>query len=108
MFRLRSAGVLSCAKVFGIVHGALGILLGFFFLLIGIISVAFPSKPNQPGAIFFILFAVFAPVMYAVIGFILGAVGAYNLIAEYIGGLELQLDTVALPPAYAPPPPLSA
>ena len=32
MVRLRSVGVLSCAKIYGIIHMALGILFGVFFV----------------------------------------------------------------------------
>jgi hypothetical protein len=48
--------------------------------------------------------AIIMPVFYAVFGFIAGALWAwvYNLAAQSIGGLELQLDAVPMP-AYAPP-----
>lgn len=36
MFHLRSIGVLSCAKIFAVVHAVLGILIGFLFLVLGI------------------------------------------------------------------------
>jgi hypothetical protein len=48
------------------------------------------------------------PVFYGVLGFVMGAVWAfvYNLAAQSIGGLELQLDAVpAASTAYLAPPP---
>ena len=40
MVRLRSVGVLSCAKIYGVIHMALGILFGLFFVLIGLVGLA--------------------------------------------------------------------
>ena len=45
------------------------------------------------GAVGAIFIAVLVPVVYAVMGFIGGAISAliYNLIAQKIGGIEIQL-----------------
>jgi len=109
MFRLRSVGVLSSAKIFAVVQGAIGILVGFFFLIFAVVSAAVMPGRQKLGMIGMIILAVLMPVFYAAIGFVVGAIWAfvYNLAAEAIGGLELQLDAVpAVPPAFiAPPPP---
>jgi len=105
MFHLRSIGVLSCAKIFTIVHAVIGILVGFLFLVFGIVGAAVaPSQPKH-GMVAIIVLAVLMPVFYGVLGFVMGAVWAfvYNLAAQSIGGLELQLD--AVPTAYFSPPP---
>lgn len=105
MFHLRSIGVLSCAKIFAVVHAVLGILIGFLFLVLGIFGAALaPSQPKH-GMVAIIVLAVLMPVFYGVLGFVMGAVWAfvYNLAAESIGGLELQLE--AVPAAYFAPPP---
>ena len=39
MFRLRSIGVFSSAKILAVIHGVLGILIGFVFLVIGVAGV---------------------------------------------------------------------
>ena len=52
------------------------------------------------------ILAVFIfPIIYAVIGFIAGALGAviYNFAAGFMGGIELELENAA--PNYSVPPP---
>lgn len=105
MFRLRSVGVLSCAKIFTIVHAVIGILAGFFFLLFGVVAAALAPAQQKLGMVAIVVLAVLMPVFYGVLGFVIGALWAfvYNLAAQSIGGLELQLD--AVPAAYFAPPP---
>ncbi|HLH09935.1 MAG TPA: hypothetical protein VKW78_22035 [Terriglobales bacterium] len=102
MHRIRSVGVLSLAKVSGMVHAALGLLLIPFFLLMAF-SMAIAGKQgnmngNNPfaflGPAFAIAMAVLAPVFYGLIGFITGAVGAllYNLMARWVGGIEMEVE----------------
>jgi hypothetical protein len=45
MVRLRSVGVLSSAKIYGIFHVALGILIAMFLVLIGLAGLA--AAPGQ-------------------------------------------------------------
>lgn len=106
MFRLRSVGVLSSAKIFAVIQGAVGIVIGFIFLLFALVGAAFMPAQQRLGMVGMIVIAVLMPVFYAVIGFTVGAIWAavYNLTAQTIGGLELQLDAVPAP-TYAPPPP---
>ena len=39
-------------------------------------------------------FAIFVPVIYAVMGFVSGALGAviYNLVAKWVGGIEVEVE----------------
>ena len=108
MFRLQSVGVLSCAKILAVVQGVIGIIIGFIFLLFALVGAAFIPAQQRLGMAGVIVIAVLMPVFYAVIGFAIGAIWAlvYNLAAQSIGGLELQLDAVPVP-SYAPQPPYS-
>ena len=38
--------------------------------------------------------AIFAPIIYAVMGFIIGVIGAfiYNLVAKWVGGIEVEVE----------------
>jgi hypothetical protein len=38
--------------------------------------------------------ALFAPILYAVMGFIIGVIGAfiYNLVAKWVGGIEVEVE----------------
>jgi len=106
MFRLRSVGVLSCAKIFAVVQAVIGIIVGFVFLLFALVGAAFMPAQQRLGMAGMIVIAVLMPVFYAVMGFVMGAIWAlvYNLVAQSIGGLELQLDAAPVP-SYAPQPP---
>ena len=105
MVRLRSVGVLSCAKIYGIIHMALGILFGVFFVLIGIAGLAAAPGRQKFGMIGFLVIAALSPFIYGALGFVIGAVGAllYNWIASAVGGIEMELQ--AVPIAYVAPPP---
>jgi hypothetical protein len=39
-------------------------------------------------------FAVFAPILYAAMGFLTGVIGAfvYNLVAGWVGGIEVEVE----------------
>ena len=105
MVRLRSVGVLSSAKIFAVVQAAIGILVGFIFLVIGVVGAAVVPGHPKMGMVGIIVIAVLMPVFYAVLGFVMGAIWAfvYNLAAESIGGLELEFETVSAPAFPAAP-----
>ena len=110
MFHLRSIGVLSCAKIFTVVQAAIGVLVGFFFLVFGAVGAALVPGQRKIGMLGIIILAVLMPVFYGILGFVLGAIWAfvYNFAAQTIGGLELDLQGILPPPLEArpyPPPP---
>ena len=94
MVRLKSIGVLSAAKISSLLYGAISLLIIPIFLLVGAVASLAPHQPNQPSAAFFLGFAILAPFLYAGMGFVIGALMAfvYNLIAGWVGGLELQFE----------------
>jgi hypothetical protein len=96
---LRSVGVLSFAKMAGAVYGALGLVFAPFVLLAGMIGSIAGPRQNPLGPVFSIFFAIIMPVLYAGIGFVMGAVGAfaYNLVAKWVGGVEVELFSPAPP-----------
>ena len=105
MVRLRSVGVLSCAKIYGVIHMALGILFGLFFVLIAMVGLAAAPAQQKIGMIGILIIAALSPFIYGALGFVVGALGAllYNWIASAIGGIEMELQAVPL--AYVPTPP---
>jgi len=112
MFRLRSISVLSSARIFAIVQGAIGIVVGFIFLIFAVVGAAIVPAQQKLGTAGLIVAAVLMPVIYGVLGFVMGALWAfvYNMAAQAVGGLELQLDAVpsrsfAPPSVVASPPP---
>ena len=112
---IRRFNVFSVAKIQGFLAFVIGLLIGviygFAFMIFGAaISSLAPQGDSQAmggvGAIVIGLVIMIAfPILYSIIGFIGGAIGAlvYNLAAGVVGGLKFELEGVA--PAYAPPPP---
>jgi len=112
---IRRFNVFSVAKIQGFLAFVIGLLIGviygFAFMIFGAaISSLAPQGDSQAmggvGAIVIGLVIMIAvPVLYSIIGFIGGAIGAlvYNLAAGVVGGVKFELEGVA--PAYAPPRP---
>jgi hypothetical protein len=103
MHIIKSVGVLSVAKIMGMIYGCMGLIFAPFFLLIGLMGSAMGRQNSPLAGIFGIGFAVFMPVLYGAMGFISGLIGAllYNLFARWVGGFELELETR---PAFATAP----
>jgi hypothetical protein len=107
MHIVKSVGIMSVAKISGIVYGCMGLIFAPFFLLFGLLGQFAGAQDKVPFAgIFGIGFAVLAPILYGVMGFVMGALGAllYNLVAKWVGGFELDLES--RPSALSPPYPL--
>lgn len=74
-----------------------GIVMGVLYGLLACIAVPFIILGALLGhGGFGILFAIFLPVIYAIVGFIAGIIFAlvYNLVAGWTGGVELTLTDV--------------
>ena len=93
---LKSVGVLSAAKISGVLYAALGLLFAPIILVAGLIGSMAGQRQNPFGAIGGVAMAVLFPIMYGVIGFVMGALGAliYNLIAKWLGGLQLEFQSI--------------
>jgi hypothetical protein len=107
MFRLKSVGILSAAKISAVLYGGLALLFVPFLLLMAVVmSSSSRAIPNAPSPALFLIFAVIAPFFYAAMGFIAGAIAAliYNLAAGWIGGVELHFESVPLAQTFAQPP----
>jgi len=98
MQRVKSIGVLSFAKISGVCYGILGLLIAPFFLLMGLIS-GFGGRSGGRvgpglGPVFGVGLAILMPLIYGVMGFVLGAIGSfiYNAVASWLGGIEVDLE----------------
>jgi hypothetical protein len=109
MHIIRSVGVLSVAKIMGMIYGCMGLIFAPMFLLIGLMGSALGQRNSPLAGIFGVGFAVLMPVFYGVIGFIAGLIGAllYNLFARWVGGFELEMElrpqTLTAPYPIIPP-----
>jgi hypothetical protein len=116
MHRIKSVGVMSVAKVMGLIYGALGLLVVPIFLVIGLASSMAMKQaqaatganiPAAIGPIFAIFMAIAAPIFYGLMGFVTGAISAliYNLIAGWVGGIEMELEIAPIQHVLPVPPP---
>jgi len=96
MYSLRSVDVMSCAKIMGAIYGGLGLIFLPFFLLAGFGSLA-GGNTSAPSGVAAILFIILAPVIYGIMGFVMGALSAwvYNFFARRIGGIRMELKAEA-------------
>jgi hypothetical protein len=110
MHIVKSVGVLSVAKIMGLIYACMGLIFAPLFLLIGMIGSFAGAEKTPFAGVFGVFFALLMPVMYGALGFIAGAIGAwlYNLLARLVGGFELELEprpeTLVAPYPLVPPP----
>lgn len=109
MQRIMRIGPLSLAKIQGVMFLVIGLIFGVLYgVIMGVAGAVTMAAGEEEGAMFLILGAVSLfgfPILYAVMGFLMGALmaWAYNLAARHIGGLEVVL-TAEEPPAASPAP----
>ena len=111
---IRRFGVLSVAKIYGLlmfIFGVIiGVIYGLFFIIFGAaMSAMGPGRDAAAGGISSVVMGIAmmigVPIFYGILGFIMGAIGAliYNVVAGIIGGVKFELEGVQ--DEYAPPPP---
>lgn len=97
--RIRRIAPLQLGKMLAILYGIMGLIFIPFFLAMSFLSANLPQQQRTGMMAFGVGFALFMPIMYAVMGFITGVIGAgaYNLVAKWIGGIEVDVE-VGQPP----------
>lgn len=90
MTELKRVGVLSVAKISAVLMAMFGLIGAIFILIFG--AAIAPVVESWGLAKFAITAVIIVPIMYGVMGFIMGAVGAffYNLFAGWIGGIKMD------------------
>ena len=113
---VKRLGVLSVAKMEGLILLVVGLIIGvsygLIFMIWGAVLASLLSKSDSQAAALGggttigigLAMMVAIPIFYGVVGFIGGAIGAliYNGAARMAGGIQLELEAL---PTYAPPPP---
>jgi hypothetical protein len=111
---IKRFGVISVAKIYGLLLFVVGLIIGVIYGLIFILFGAAMTAvgPGREAAasgvssvVIGIIMMIAIPLFYGVLGFISGAIGAliYNAVAGVIGGIKFELEGVQQ--EYAPPPP---
>ena len=98
--RIKRIAPLQAGKMLGVLYAGFGLLFLPFFAIAGIFG-AFAEHAAQrnsgtaalAGGVFLLMSLLF-PIFYGVMGFVFGVVTAaiYNLVAGWIGGLEVEVE----------------
>lgn len=104
--KLKRVAPLQAGKLFAALYGAMSLIVVPFMLLfmsVGAIASAQAGGNAPPVPLFFgmgLAAVVVLPLFYAAMGFITGVLGslAYNLIAKWLGGFELEFEEQGVPP----------
>ena len=98
MKEIKKIEIVSAAKVTAIVSAIWGFIAAIISLaalapFAAYAGTAGATNPLLMGVGFGIASIVIMPIMMAILGFIMGAVGAffYNVAAKYVGGVQLDL-----------------
>jgi len=100
---LTNIAPIKAGVVLGILYGLLGCIVVPFLMIAGVAAANAARESGQvmPFGFIFGVGALFLPLIYAAMGFVIGLIAAavYNLVAKWTGGLEITLtDAVAQPP----------
>jgi hypothetical protein len=95
---LKRVGVLSAAKIGGVMYAAMGLLVGLglatVFSIVPMVARGSSDMPSWLAPMFGVGSLIGMPIVYGLIGFVGGAISAviYNLVAGMVGGVELHLE----------------
>lgn len=95
---IRRIGVLSAAKVFGMLGLVLGFLLGLMMFVMTSLGGMAALAQEQSGAALMagmgLLAIIVMPLIYGVFMFVAGAIQAfiYNVGARFVGGIEIEVE----------------
>ena len=95
MAQIKRFGVFQTAKIAAVMYF---LISAIFFIPFGLIALmagsATRGREGMMGALFGGVFMLFAPIVYAVLGFIFVAIGCllYNFIAAFVGGIEIEIE----------------
>jgi hypothetical protein len=112
---IRRFGVLSVAKIAGAVYALIGLIAGGIMALVALMGGFAGMAAEDPNSALASTFVgvgsvVIFPIIYGCLGFIGGALSSalYNLIAGFIGGIQLEIESAipaVSPASYQPPVP---
>src|ERR1700734_908206 len=96
MHIVKSFGVMSVAKIMGVLYACMGLLFAPFFLLFGLLGSMAGSMTGQGNSPFAgivgVFVAILLPFFYGALGFIGGGVWGllHNLVLKWGGGFEVE------------------
>lgn len=94
MVIVKRVGILSMAKLQAIIMAIMGLILGIFYTVFASLISKTNSAAEPALAKFGWIGIILFPIIYGILGFVVGAIGAwlYNLIAKGVGGIEMEFE----------------
>lgn len=98
---VRRIGVVSLGRLMGGLYGSMGLIFGAIFALISLLGAGLGATMSETGGpeawmapLFGVGAVIFLPLFYGLMGFLMGMLTAalYNLIAGWLGGVELEVQ----------------
>jgi hypothetical protein len=110
MYRIRRFGIVKTATVVAVMYMLIVAVFVVPFLLLTLVAAPSQGTGTTGGVGGILLIGFVAIVAYGLLGWVFTAIAAavYNLAAGWVGGIEVQVETVAPPPpvpAWGTPPP---
>ena len=113
MYRIRRFGVMKTATVVAIMYMVIVAVFVVPFLLLALVAAPTQGSSAMGGIGGILVIGIIAIFGYGLLGWVFTAIAAavYNLAARWVGGIEVEIETVAPPPPLpawgtpAPPPP---
>lgn len=92
MAEIKRIEVMPLAKIYTVFMAIFGVVIGIFYAIIGVIYGASAGSLGL-GAGLGVLAIIVMPIIYGLLGFISGVIGAwmYNLLAGWLGGVKIDL-----------------
>ena len=92
--RIKRIAPLQLGKMLAILYGIMGLIFVPFLLVFSILAPQLPQQQRAGMMVFGAGFAIAAPFLYAAMGFVFGAIGAfiYNVVAKWVGGIEVEVE----------------
>ena len=103
--RIRKLGVLSVAKMYAVIMLVISLIIAvpYGLFIIGFSLIGAGSARGDAalmlgggGVVMGIVVMIVLPLMYAAMGFVFGAIGAfiYNIFAGMVGGVEIEVENI--------------
>ena len=104
MYRIRRFGIIKTATVVAVMYMLIVAVFVVPFLLLALVFAPTQGSGAMGGVAGILAFGLLAIFGYGFFGWVFTAVAAavYNLASRWVGGIEVEIETVA------PPPPLPA
>lgn len=93
MAKITKIGIIFLAKLLAVIMGVAGMICGILYSFGGLVYDFFTIGLNW-GTVLAFGALIGMPIIFAIAGFIAGAIGAvlYNLAARWFGGIEMDFE----------------